>query len=279
MPTATAMPTAVSATSLNSASYNSYSSYNSTSFANNIVPSRSFNAANHSSASATTVQSVTKVISSHPQLRSVMSLEVPMGGSGSQTYSNAYARLRSTAKREISESDYLRCFLPHSEHPSMFLEEEDEDKRILHNSFLAFDLTGSGTISFRDCQALLWELDGVCASEDVLQELVYDASARPHAVTFDEFCDWRASQQHIACHQSRIKYVGGLRQKVLDGIRPVFHRLHRYAASCLPITRARLTLPPFPGQTSGAINLQQWTKHHSLLSARNRARGTYCRPG
>ena len=66
-----------------------------------------------------------------------------MGGSGSQTYSNAYARLRSTAKREISESDYLRCFLPHSEHPSMFLEEEDEDKRILHNSFLAFDLPTS----------------------------------------------------------------------------------------------------------------------------------------
>ena len=171
-----------------------------------------------------------------------------MGGSGSQTYSNAYAHLQGAARPEISESDYLRCFLPHSEHLSIFLEEEDEDKRILHNSFLAFDLTGTGTITFRDCQALLWELDGVCTSEDVLKELLFDASAQPHAVTFDEFCGWRASQQHIACHQSRTKYVGGLRQKVLDTIRPVFHRLHRYITPCSPVARAGLILPPFQGK-------------------------------
>jgi Ca2+-binding EF-hand superfamily protein len=178
-----------------------------------------------STAGSTSLRSLVNVVGSSQKLRTVLSLDVPMGGSESQTYAKAHSALQDREDPHITQSEYLQCFLPYSKHVSE--SDDTEDQKVLHNSFLAFDFSGTGTITFRDCKTLLWELDGVFVTEDMLRELVFDASVRAHAVTFEEFCNWRASQQHIKCHQSRNKYVGGLRQKVLESLRSVFHRLHR----------------------------------------------------
>jgi Ca2+-binding EF-hand superfamily protein len=206
------------------------------------------------------LRSLASVVKSNQRLGTVLSLDVPMGGSGSQTYAKAFDDLQTREEPDVSQSEYLQCFLPH---PRRALDSVDslEDQKVLHNSFLAFDLSGSGTITFRDCQTLLWELDGVFVTEEKLRELVFDASTRPHAVTFEEFCDWRASQQHIKCLQSRSRYVGGLRQTILVSLRSVFHRLHRWDTFILSFVS-------FISMPLTYCSLQGKHKHEPVCSSR-----------
>jgi Ca2+-binding EF-hand superfamily protein len=167
----------------------------------------------------------------------------PVCGGRTTTFSDSLVALERYGDRRITEHEFLTlCMTAQAKTPQREFDyawrkelwaRSLTDAEILDSklAFDAFDVDGSGCISSRDVQVLLWDLDGVVTDNASMQMWVSDANFKREGVSYRNFMHLRSMQAHMKELREHLlsgDRRAGLRRYILTRLRKIHYEVGRW---------------------------------------------------